>query len=294
MSTLNIGARWLTIGRRWLIENKFFDCFELIDQLQRTEGKKMKKIILVILGIIAVIAIIAGIAASQSGAIIRHAVEEYGPELTGTSVVLSDVDVSILSGSASIKNLEIGNPQGYKSKNAVKVGEVAVLLDVKSLFSDKILIHKILVQGAELTYELGKGGSNISALQRNIEHRTAQLAGSSDDSSAVEDTESGKKLMINDVFIKGTKVNLVASLLGGKGTSATIPDIHLEDIGKGDDGATPAEAAKKVFGAISKNVGSNMSKIIPADQIKESVDKAVEEKLKGAGDKLKGLLDRNK
>ena len=82
----------------------------------------MKKIILVILVIVALIAIAAGIVASQSGTIIRHAVEEFGPEITGTKVVLSDVNVSILSGSASIKNLVIGNPQGFKSDSAVKVG----------------------------------------------------------------------------------------------------------------------------------------------------------------------------
>jgi uncharacterized protein involved in outer membrane biogenesis len=253
----------------------------------------MKKIILVILVIVALIAIAAGIVASQSGTIIRHAVEEFGPEITGTKVVLSDVNVSILSGSASIKNLVIGNPQGFKSESAVKVGEVAILLDVKSLFSDKISIRKILVEGAELTYELGKNGSNISALQRNIEERTAALAGSSSSSSETEDS-SNTKLKIDDVFINGTKVNLVASLLGGKGTSASIPNIHLEDIGKDGDGASPADAAKKVFGAITKNVAGAVSKIVPTDQIKETVDKAVEEKIKGAGDKLRGLFDKKK
>lgn len=252
----------------------------------------MKKLMLVILGVVAVLAILAGVIASQSGSIIRHAVEEFGPELTGTSVVLSDVNVSILTGAASIKNLVIGNPKGFKAEQAVKVGEVAVLLDVKSLFSDKIKIKKILVEGAELTYEVGRGVSNISALQRNIEERTAALAGG-DSAASTEEAASGKKLMIDDVYINNTKVNLVASLLGGKGASATIPDIHLEDIGKSDEGASPAEAMKKIFGAISKNVAGSMTKIIPADQIKGTVDKAVGDKLKGAGDKLKGLFNKS-
>lgn len=251
----------------------------------------MKKAVVVVVAIIAVLAILVGIAASQSGAIIRHAVEEFGPEITGTSVTLSDVNVSLLSGNASIKNLVIGNPKGFKSESAVKVGEVAVSLDVKSLFSDKISIHKILVDGAELTYEVGQGGSNISALQRNIEQRTAAMAGA-EETAAAEESEQGANLVIDDVFINGTKVNLVASLLGGKGAGATIPDIHLEDIGKGGEGASPADAAKEIFGAVTKNVGSSVAKIVPTNQIKEKVDKAVGENLKGVEDKLKGLFGK--
>lgn len=251
----------------------------------------MKKILAVVVGVIAVIAILVGVAASQSGSIIRHAVEEFGPEITGTSVVLGDVDVSLIAGTASIKNLVIGNPEGFKSDSAVRVGEVAVLLDIKSLFSDRIHVQRILVDGAELTYELGKGGSNINALQRNIEQRTAGMS-EEQETTAVDEEESATTLVIDDVFVNGTKVNLVASLLGGKGAGVTLPDLHLEDIGGDDQGASPADAVKEVFGAVTKSVGTSVTKVLPADQIKETVDKAVGDKLKDVGGKLKGLFGK--
>lgn len=251
----------------------------------------MKKILAVVVGVIAVVAILVGVAASQSGSIIRHAVEEFGPDITGTSVVLSDVDVSLIAGTASIKNLVIGNPEGFKSDSAVRVGEVAVLLDIKSLFSDRIHVKRILVDAAELTYELGNGGSNINVLQRNIEQRTAALAGE-EAAPGDGDQESPTTLMIDDVFVNGTRVNLVASLLGGKGAGVTLPDLHLEDIGQEGDGASPADAVKEVFGAVTKSVGVNVTKVLPTDQIKGAVDKAVEEKLKGVGGKLKGLFGK--
>lgn len=252
----------------------------------------MKKLAILVVAIVAVLAILAGVIASQSGTIIRHAVEEFGPEITGTKVALGDVNVSLLSGAASIKNLVIGNPQGFKSDSAIKVGEVAVLLDVKSLFSDRIAVKKILVEGAELTYELGSGGSNISVLQKNIEQRTASM-GATESSTEAQSEGSATQLTIDDVMINGTRVNLVSSLLGGKGTSAQLPDIHLQDIGKEEGGASPAEAAKKVFAAITKAVTANVAKVLPTDQIKGQVDEAVQDKLKDVQGKLKGLLSRD-
>lgn len=248
----------------------------------------MKKLLIAVIVLFAVLVILVGIAASQAGTIIRHAVGEFGPEITGTSVTLSDVDISILSGKAGIKNLQIGNPAGFKAENAIKVGEVSIELDINSLFSDKIKIKQILVDGAELTYEVGKGGSNIKALQRNIEQRSATTTSGAD--AGASESAGGPSLIIDDVRINGTKVNLAASLLQGQGASATLPDIHLQDIGKEEGGASPADAVKEIFGVITKTVATSVAQIVPADQLKETADKAINEKIKGVGDKLKGLF----
>jgi uncharacterized protein involved in outer membrane biogenesis len=253
----------------------------------------MKKLFGIILGICLAIVILTGIITFKAGAIIHHAMEEFGPSLTGTPVTLSDVDISLLSGKAQIKNLVIGNPKGFKSNSAVKVNNVAVSLDVQSLFSEKISIQKINVDGAELSYEVGKGGSNIRVLQRNIERHTT-TALKSEGASKVEKSEPDTNLIIDEVFINGTKVNLVATVLGGKGASVLLPDIHLRDIGKKDGGASPAFVAKLIFGAITKNIGRSVTQILLTDQIKIKLDKEVSDNFKGVGSKLKGLIGGEK
>ena len=251
----------------------------------------MKKLMIMI-GIVVVVAVVAVVfIGSQSGTIIKHAVEKFGPEITGTRVTLSDVDISLLSGKAAINNLVIGNPKGFKSESAIKIGTVELVLDLSSLTSDKIRVTKILMDAAELTYELGNaGGSNISALQKNIEQRTASMTSGSSSSKNDAASSESPSMAVDNIFINKTRVNILASALGGKGTGLVLPDIYLKDIGKSGKGASPAEVANQVFAKLSKSVIAAVSKELPTDQVKGAVNKALADKVKDATVKLKGLF----
>jgi hypothetical protein len=82
----------------------------------------------------------------------------------------------------------------------------------------------------------------------------------------------------------------------GKTLSASLPDIHLTDIGKKKGGATAGEVAKKVFDAISKGVESAVAKVDPRkmlDSVKEGIagsEGSIKERAKGAADSIKRLL----
>ncbi|TPD61818.1 hypothetical protein [Emcibacter nanhaiensis] len=229
----------------------------------------MKK---VVIGLIVILLVILGgvfYIGSQAGSIIQKGVVKYGPEVTQTPIALEGVDVSFLAGTAGLSGLVVGNPPGFKSDHAFKVGSVNVAMDVMSVTSDIIHIKEVRIDGADLIYELGSKGNNISKLQKNVQDYMAKF-GSSD--------ESAKSFVIDDIYITGTKVQLATDLLGGKGTGLTLPDIHLEDIGKEGDGASGAEVMNKVLGAVNSGLG----KIITKDVIKD--------KLEDVGSKLKGLI----
>ena len=231
----------------------------------------MKKIAI---GIVVILVIIIGVAvygASQSGTIIKEAVLEYAPPATGADVTLDGVDVSLLGGSAGLSGLTVGNPKGFKSDHAFKVGNVAVNIDLASLTSDVIRIKEVRIDGADLIYELGTRGNNISKIQKNIEAYTQQLG-----LEAADDSEAAAKFVVDHIYITGTKVKLASDLLGGKGVGLTLPDIHLKDIGKEKDGASAGEVGSKVFGAVN----SGLSKIISKDMLKGGMD-SVKKKLGG-------------
>ncbi|HDZ23629.1 MAG TPA: hypothetical protein ENH70_03725, partial [Desulfobacteraceae bacterium] len=81
----------------------------------------MKKWILIGAGVVVAVIIVAVIIiATNIGPMIRKAVNTYGPGITKTDVRLGDVDVSLFSGKAKLKQLFLGNPQNFKSPYAMK------------------------------------------------------------------------------------------------------------------------------------------------------------------------------
>ncbi|MCF6197135.1 MAG: hypothetical protein L3J50_10585 [Emcibacter sp.] len=228
----------------------------------------MKKILI---GLLVILLIVGGVViygASQSGTLIREAVLDYAPPATGAKVSLDKVDVAILGGSAGISNLTVGNPKGFKSDYAFKVANMAVKIDMASLTGEVIRIKEIRIDGADLIYELGTKGNNISKIQKNIEKYTQSLG------LETSESESEAKFIVDNIYITGTKVKLATDLLGGKGAGLTLPDIHLKNIGTEDKAATAGEVGSAIFGAVNKG----LSKIITKDMLNNTL-KGVKKKL---------------
>ena len=89
-------------------------------------GRKLTIIILAVL-----VLIIGGVAILylSLNRVIRSAVETYGPQATKSEVKLGSVNVSPFSGNASLSNLVVGNPQGFKTPSAYKLGGMRVALE---------------------------------------------------------------------------------------------------------------------------------------------------------------------
>jgi hypothetical protein len=69
----------------------------------------MKKWILIGAGaVVVIVVVILVLAVSNLGPIIKSAVNTYGPNITKTDVRLGDVDVSIFSGQAQLKDFFLG------------------------------------------------------------------------------------------------------------------------------------------------------------------------------------------
>ena len=69
--------------------------------------------------IVGAVIILLVVGVSNIGPIIKKAVNTYGPNITKTQVELGDVDVSLLSTEAKLKDFILGNPEGFKSPQAI-------------------------------------------------------------------------------------------------------------------------------------------------------------------------------
>src|SRR6266576_5761502 len=207
----------------------------------------MKKLIIrgiVVLLVLLVVAVGASI--YFLGAIVKKGVETVGPQITGTEIKLGSAKLSLLSGSGKLKGLLVGNPEGFKTPSAIKVGAVSVGVVAGSVFSDKIHVTQVNVQAPEITFEGGLKGNNLSKLLDNVQ----AAAGGGDKTSATpKEKSSAKKLQVDDFVISGGKINLSidAGPLGSKSATVPLPEIHLTNLGSGPDGITAADLTAKVL-----------------------------------------------
>ena len=144
-----------------------------------------------------------------------------------------------------LDNVTVANPKGYSDRSALKAENVSITPELRSLFSDKIIIDTIDVNKMEVFYEMALKKSNIGALEDNL-----KAVFSSGDNNTV--SSNSRETYIKDIYIKDSWVKLSAGLLKGKMALPIPLDIHLQDIGGANAGTTFTSAFGKIFAGIGK------------------------------------------
>ena len=271
-------------------------------------SRAVKAVIGAVVGIVIIVVAAVFFLLSSIDSLIETAVETYGSEATKATVQLDDVEVSPTSGQGVMRGLFVGNPAGFETASAFKLGAISVRLDVGTLTEDTIVINEVIIDKPEVTYEIGAGGSNIDALKRNVN----AYAGTERKGAAGKKADgAGPKLIITKLRITAGVVNVSAAFLKGKKMSAPLPTIELNDIGKKEGGASPGEVIEQVIERVSQSVGKSVATLNLGDVIggagkgaREALDKATagtegakEAIKKGTGeigDALKGLMPKSK
>jgi len=226
------------------------------------------------------------------GSIIKTGVETLGPQITKCDVTVEDIQVAPLGGRVEIIGMVVGNPEGFKTPSAFKLDHIRIRLDSKSLLGDRIHIQEILIDSPEITYEVGLSGSNIGAIQKNVEAYTggAAEAAPSEEGAPVADAPgsegSGKDVQLDDFRLTGAKLNLSAKVMAGEAVSVELPEIHLQDLGTGD-GRSVAEIVSEVFGAVFKEIGEAATGAGAILEDGKKLVKEVGEEAKKAGEAVK-------
>ena len=209
----------------------------------------MKRIITTIVVIVVALFVVTLIVIGVNlGRIVKAAIETYGPKMTQTSVSVDKVTLSLLTGSAKVTQLSVGNPQGYKSPNAIAAGTIAVGLNPMSLMSDKIVIRSIRLESPEVTFEGGLSGNNLSQIMDNM--NSSSKSGGTVSTNVATEPKSEKKYQVDDLLITGAKAQVILTSPVQRQVNVTLPDIHLTDLGKDGDGITAADLSKRVLSAI--------------------------------------------
>ncbi|MDD3030028.1 MAG: hypothetical protein PHS57_07095 [Alphaproteobacteria bacterium] len=258
-----------------------------------------KKIVWGVAALFALVLISVIFVGSNLDSLVRRAVETYGTAVTKAQTTLGRVDISLASGTGTLKNFKLGNPEGFKTDKAMSFGEVSVEIDPSSIAGNgPIVLRKVLIDAPEITYEVAQNGdTNLQTLQKNIQAYTAALT--KDNKAGAKETGKnegqGRNLVIERLIISNGQVHLSHALLEGKKISVGLPTITMTNIGKEDkDGASPAEIAQRLLSkitdeaiqvgqsAVMKNVRDVGEQGIKA--VKDAVDES------GVGDAIGNLL----
>ena len=269
-------------------------------------------------GLIVIVIIAVAVLVSNLDSIIKAGVEKFGPEMTGATVTLEAVEISARSGEGRLAGLTVGNPAGFKTESAFRLGEISIKIDVKSIAGDTIVIREIVIKAPEITYELGNGSNNLDTLKRNVEAFIAAKTGKSsagdgagggdNAGNSASKAGGGKNLIIESLVIEDGRVNVSAVFLGGRSLGVTLPAIRLKDLGKKEGGVPAGEIAAEILARINANVKEAVTPDIEkiTGKIKDSIGQVKELLSKSApgggsaiakgaaeiGEKLKGLLGK--
>ena len=244
-----------------------------------------KSRLFIILGAIVALVIVAVVVIGFSlGGAVTAGVNQFAPQITGTTVTLKSANISPLTGSGTLTNLVVGNPAGWSDHNLASIAKIQVDIAPMSLFGDTLVIDDMILDSPEFRYETKLISSNVKDLQKHIE----SAVGGGTDSPASADTPA-RRVAVKRFILRNGKVTIGS---GPAAITVPLPDLELNDLGTPEKGLTPVQ----LVGAVSKEiVGDILGAATRALATAGSTSGAAAlEGVKGVGGAIKGLFGGKK
>ena len=248
--------------------------------------KKLLSILIVLILIIYVLVEFVG------DSIVKGSLESNLSNSLGREIKIDNLSIGYLGGKANIKNLQIQNKE-FAGK-LLTIQNVSAKLNTSSIFSDKIEIDQITLDGINLNYYFNvnkslKVNDNVKSLKENLNK------GSSNSSS--------KEFIIKKLDVKNIKISANSEKLNIN-QQISLKDMSFENIGNTKDSKDYKTVLKDTFDkafksvknkVLSGNVSNTLDKIksIDEEKIKEKIKKELYENKDKVKDKLKKLLKKD-
>ncbi|MFO8028900.1 MAG: hypothetical protein R6U28_03490 [Cyclonatronaceae bacterium] len=213
-------------------------------------------------GILGVVIIIVLVVMFRLNAIVKTGIEEIGTEMTGTAVTVDRVIISPFSGKGRVTGFRVANPEGYDHEYAFEVDDFAIELEIRSVFSDEVMVNEIVIATPAIVMEQKLIGNNINSILGNI--RSV---------SAGETTD--KRLVIEHFLLTEGSVDMYLDIGGERSVHAEIATIELNDLGRGGG----QEAVENIIQEIAEQLAR--------EALRVASQRGGEEVL----DALRGLID---
>ena len=245
-----------------------------------------KRLIQILVAVVILLLVVGVVVVASLDGIVRKGVVTIGPKAAKVDVQLTAAHVSLLSPGVKLDGLIVGNPPGCKTPTAIAVGRVSVQVQGSSALSKKLIVDSIDVEAPVITIEGGLRKNNLTQIEQNIND---YLGGSSASGSGnSSESQSSRKLQVNDLHITGAKLQVNSFLSRDKTVTLSLPDIHLTGLGTGPDGIAPLEVAEDALRSILSASVTAMAS--DASHLGKDFGKDAASGAKKAAGALKGLF----
>ncbi len=131
--------------------------------------KKKNALKVVLLSLVSLVLLLVLVVLFWLGPTVKVIAEGIGSKALGTPVIIEYLSINPRNGTIDLHGFQIGTHEGFSRTNTWELANFHVAIDMRSLFSDTIVIHEIQIDGPHFTYEQNQATDNISELIRSIQ-----------------------------------------------------------------------------------------------------------------------------
>jgi hypothetical protein len=177
-------------------------------------------------------------------------------------VTIGGAEVNLREQWVELRDIDIANPEGYKTSHAMRFGVVRVQIDAASFRTTEPGIRLIRIVESDISFERTLRSSNLQDLMDNVSRLI-------DEDAPPPDPEIN--LIIEQMIVENTTVRLtlpIASTVAtAKGNaSLSVSDIVIENFGGGES-MSPAEGMQMFIAVILKTILENAGDILSAETL---------------------------
>ena len=194
--------------------------------------------------------------------------------MTGVSVKVDDVAITLADGRGEIGGLCGGKPQRLPGTARLQAGIDLLALDAAADTKDVVVIREFTVEAPDIVYDKGPNGSNVEAIQNNIdEYSRTHPAGEdrAQDPAKRDDGAAARRFIVESLQVRNGKIRLP-----DRDAVIDLPPLSMRDVGKSRGGMTGSEIASIVVKQMTQSTVSAAARGAAKDAVREAVDEKTE------------------
>ena len=250
----------------------------------------MKKLISILIFIFLIIYVLVEFIGDS---IIKSSLESNLSNSLKRETTINDLSIGYLSGKAEIKDLKISNKEFPGILLEIK--NASAKLSTRSIFSNKIEIDEIILDGIDLNYYFNlnrnlKVEDNVKSIQENLKKSDKKAS-------------SSKEFIIKKLDLKNFNISANSDELNIN-QQISLKDMSFDNVGNTEDSKNYKTVLKDLFDkafksvknkALSGNMSNSLDKIknIDEQKIKEKIKKEIDANKDKVKNKLKKLFDND-
>ena len=250
----------------------------------------MKKLISILIFIFLIIYVLVEFIGDS---IIKSSLESNLSNSLKRETTINDLSIGYLSGKAEIKDLKISNKEFPGILLEIK--NASAKLSTRSIFSNKIEIDEIILDGIDLNYYFNlnrnlKVEDNVKSIQENLKKSDKKAS-------------SSKEFIIKKLDLKNFNISANSDELNIN-QQISLKDMSFDNVGNTEDSKNYKTVLKDLFDkafksvknkALSGNISNSLDKIknIDEQKIKEKIKKEIDANKDKVKNKLKKLFNND-